>query len=639
MDFPDLSILPDHEVPPPEELLSSNYVSLKDMSYELAIKVPGAIYSPDDRAVILPEPTPRAAAVALALQPSIAIDHPELVELRDTAIKDVKPVDYATPLQVRIEAPTVERLLHEQGFDWLEFDKEVNPPSAVSGHACVQEQRRRGCTDSALPCAGPSRYCDRWPNQSTDLGYAAAMLRKIHGFILGWSRGYGKTIGTAAIIEANHYNSVVVAVPNSAKVDTWVRELEHYLPSHQLVVMGNAGPEKRADVLHTCQQLYHNHVPFVLITHHESVALIAGKKKRPSGRGMTVLDGWKKLKIQWDLKVVDESHRLKTAGARDGSQFHRAACKIPADNALALTGSMYENSWEELYGQLHFILPSKYRSKWEDWNNRHLDYVDGYGKICVGILEGHEELMRNELGVFSLVREKLDRTEHHDLVVELSTTQRQAYDELTDMLLTQLEDGTLVSSRIGVVQLTRLRQVAAGLDLLSDEIHDSTKIDRTIERIGEFPDDDFFVAVWHKAAAYSLAARLEALGYPIFVVTGDVSTKERERRIAASRQAAAQRANATDRLQLGHPSVVVIGTIATLGESVNLQHLNHVIRVELSFNPALNRQVVDRVDRTGQLRRIICDDIIANGTVDQVVVLPNLANKNAMRAMLLGRGA
>jgi SNF2 family DNA or RNA helicase len=474
-------------------------------------------------------------------------------------------------------------------------------------------------------------YGGVWPRQDTDLGYAAAILQRHHGFQLGWSRGLGKTLGTAAIIEANAYNFVVVAVPNAAKQDTWVRELERRLPTHQLVVMGNGSPEKRKDVLKRCQELYAAGERFVLIIHHEALALVAGKKARPSGKGMTILDGWKRLKIRWDLKVVDESHKLKTAGKIAGSQFHRAACKVPADNALALTGSIYENSWEEMYGTLHFLYPTRYTDPWESWNNRHLEYVEGYGKVFVGILEGHDELMRQELGVFTIIREKRDRAQHERLYVELSDGQRRAYDDLVETMLARLDDDTLVFAEAGVVQLMRLRQIATGLDLLTEELHDSSKIERTVERIQQFPEHDFFIATWHRAAAYATADLLEALGYPTFVVTGDVTNAERTRRIAAAREAATQRG--------AGQSVIVIGTIATLGESINLQFLNHVIRVELSFVPALNRQVVDRVDRTGQEREVYCDDIIAKGTVDETVVLPNLANKNAMRALLLGREA
>ncbi len=73
-----------------------------------------------------------------------------------------------------------------------------------------------------------------------------------------------------------------------------------------------------------------------------------------------------------------------------------------------------------------------------------------------------------------------------------------------------------------------------------------------------------------------------------------------------------------------------------MGESVNLQRANHVIRVELAFNPALNQQAVDRCDRQGQERTVYCTDIVAEGTVDMSVMEPTLANKEALRALVFG---
>lgn len=608
MDLPDLSSSPDRKGQVVDLSDELDPIILADMDYNLARAVPGAIYSSEHHAMIIPVPTARAAIVALALQPALMNTHPELVELRDTATQDVHIVDYATQLQIPIDAPVVHQTLLDAGHDWLEFDHEVNRPVPI----------KTGDVPDEL-----------WPRQDTDLGYAAAILNKHHGFLMGWTRGGGKTLGTAALIEANHYRSVLVASPNSAKFDTWLRELELRLPSHHILVLGNT-PVKRAGALKLAKELHDQGHPFVLVVHHEALAIVAGKKSRPSDKGVTILDGWKKLKIQWDLKVVDESHRLKSSG-RNGSQFHRAACKVPADNALALTGSLYENSWEELYGTLHFLFPGRYSNHWEDWNNRHLEYIDGYGKVFVGILEGHADPMGQELGVFTVIREKWDRTIHSEILVELSPAQRRAYDEMVEDMLTKLDDDTFVYAEVGVVQLTRLRQIAAGLDLLSNEISDSTKLDAAIAKIKKHPDHDFFVAVWHKAAAFSLADRLHAEGIPAFTITGDTPVAERTRMIAAARKLAGT-------ARAGAP-VVVIGTISTMGESVNLQYLNHVIRVELSFNPAVNRQVVDRVDRTGQEREVFCDDIIAKNTVDQSVVVPQLANKDAMRALFLGRGA
>jgi SNF2 family DNA or RNA helicase len=562
----------------------------KPMKYIEARAVPGAVYSHEHGGMILPWPTARAAIVALTMKPSLASEYPELVELRDTLLTTVRPTDYATKAGISINAPVVHQSLLEQGSDWLDF--ELDP----------------GAT------------------QATDLGFAAAMLQKIHAFYLGWARGYGKTLGTAAIIEANGYEQVLVAAPNSSKADTWAMELLKRLPSHDVLIMPN-DKVRRIELLEFLKRGGPGR-PFVLITHHESLSLVA-KWGRRDGQPDPTFGGWKKLHLRWDLFVVDEVHRL----AHATTQMHRGARNVPSENRLGLSGSVYQNDWEELYGPLSWLLPSEYHSQWDDWNLRHFDYVEGYGKIWAGFLPGHEQKIRDELGVFMVVREKPDKSIKSEIMVDLGEKQRQAYDELVDNYVTLLEDGTAVIAEQGMVMLQRCRQIATGLELLSAQVVDSSKLDAVVDIILSKPQDDYFVAGWYKASVYALRDRLQEAGIEdVFAITGDTPIKQRPAIIRAAREAQLQQG-----LYGSRRTVVLIGTIETLGESVNLQFLNHVIRIDRSWNPAKNRQVVDRCDRTGQQRDIYLDDIIARDTVDQLVVMPNLANKDAMRAILLGR--
>jgi SNF2 family DNA or RNA helicase len=600
-ELPDMTFAPTPVVGAPARDPYAGALKLQPhMDYKLARAVPGAIYSPQHKGVVLPMPTPRSAIVALALKPSLGLIYPELEELRDSLLADVRPTDYATQLGIGINAPTVARKLHEQGHDWLQWPELAGEDGLV-------------------------------PSQETDLGYAAAVLNKHGAFYLAWARGLGKTLGTAAIIEANGYDRVLVSAPNTAKVDTWKRELETFLPTHPVFIM----PNEKAKRERLLERIKAGRMPerYVLVTHHESLAIIAGRKDRPSGRGKTVLDGWHKLGVTWDLFAVDEGHRL----ANETAQLHRAAVKVLRRHALVLSGSVYQNNWEELFGPLHFMYPQRYARKWEDWNLRHFEYVQGYSKVWVGLLPGHDQVIRDELGVFMIVREKTSKAVSARIDVDLRPAQRRAYDELVDDYVTQLDDGTAILAEAGVAMLTRLRQVASGLELLTHRLSASSKLDAAVEKILKYPEDDYFVAVWYKASAYALRDRLEAEGLHAWVITGDVDMKARGPIIEQTREAAARKplyAQVT-----AQPPVVLIGTIPTLGESVNLQHLNHVIRIDRSWNPALNRQVVDRVDRTGQTRTVYLDDIVAKDTVDELVVMPNLANKDAFRAMVLGRPA
>lgn len=548
----------------------------------MARAVPGAYWNPDAKAWVLDEATPRGAAVALKLFPHLSVTHPELVELRAELLRDVRPFDTATGWvkanKAKLKLPAIRGILRDLGWKLHPF-------------------------------------------QEIDLAYAAAVLREHKAFYMGWERGLGKTLGTCCLIEELGAKATLVVAPNTAKDSVWGEELRRFCPDHELVILGNSKAQ-RARALGQVEVLHTQGIPFVLIVHYEALAIIAGKTKTPRGK-VTIGDGWARLGITWDLMVTDEDHRLSNTEA----QMYKAARKVPRDMLLILSGSIIQNHLEELYSPHRRAFPDRYRSKWRDWNDRFLDYVEnGWGKVCVGVKEDQVPALRNELGVWMVYRRKEDELElppktYVSRRIELSPAQRKAYDELRAHCLAELASGEKVKAQEGIAMMGKLRQVATGLGMVSDELTDSSKLDAAIEDIMDAPDSDFVVFSWYKAPVRELAERLEAKGVECFCVTGDVAHKVRADYIA--------------RFQAGERRVF-IGTLSTLGESVNLQRANQVIRLDRSWNPALNVQAEDRVFRQGQKRNVTITDYIAKDTVDELNVLPTLANKEAIRAAILG---
>src|SRR6266545_1326257 len=63
-----------------------------------ALAVPGATWSPESKAYVVINPSPRAAAATIALFPEALIAHPELTTIRDSEYGSARPKDYATGL-------------------------------------------------------------------------------------------------------------------------------------------------------------------------------------------------------------------------------------------------------------------------------------------------------------------------------------------------------------------------------------------------------------------------------------------------------------------------------------------------------------------------------------------------------------
>ena len=535
--------------------------------------VPSAYFDYDRKAWVLDDPTPRSAAVALRLFPELALEYPELELARDLLAQDVRPFDNATPYDRHIAAAELRATLTADEKDLYGF-------------------------------------------QSLDLGYIADIIRAHGGAYIGWERGLGKTLAGLALIDELEAQRTLIVCPNTAKHSVWGDEVKRWLPWLDVMVLPNDKDrrERMLDHVKTWQ------TAFVLIVHYEALPLIAGKKKVKNST--QIQRGWDKLG-EWDLVIADEVHRIKNEDA----QLSRALKKVPAQYKLGLSGSIVQNHAEELFSPLQWLFPDRYRQKWRDWNDRFLDYVDGaYGKICIGVKLDCIEEMRNELGVFMVYRRKEDELDMPDLTeqtmfVELSPAQRKAYEELVATCVTQLEDGTKVKGSEGLPMLGRLRQVATGLDLLGS-VQDSTKLDLALELIEDNPDEAFVVFTWYKAAGHALADRLAAQGIGTYVVDGDVKDQ-------------AVRAQYIKEFQAGEGRVF-IGTLATLSESVNLQRASQVIFLDRSWNPAQNIQARDRVYRNGQTKPVTVVDIVARNTVDELRVLPTIANKEALRRLILG---
>lgn len=536
-----------------------------------AMAIPGAYWDREARSYVLKDPTPRAAAVALRLFPALANEHPELLDLRASLSQEVRPLDNATAFGSAIRAERIRDVLRADGHDLYEF-------------------------------------------QDTDLGYAEAVLNQHGAFYLGWERGLGKTIGAESIMDELELSKVLVVCPNTAKESVWAADLRRFCPWLETVVMGNTA-RQRENCLGYCQQLLKAGLPFVLVTHYESLAII--EKLRSNNRG------WSSLFGEWDLIVADECHRISNAK----TQQAKALKRIPTQLKLALSGTIFANHLEELFSQAQWLFPALYRSKWRDWNDRWLDYVEnGYGRVCVGVKIEKLEEMRTELGVWMVYRRKEDeldlpeRTEETRYVT-LSLPQRKAYEDLRDTCIAQLSDGSIVTAQDGLVLLTRLRQVATGLDLVSGGVCDSAKQDLAVELIQDNPDEAFVVFSWYKRAARSLAERLERLGIGTFVVDGDTKPDDRASYISQF-QAGAGR--------------VFVGTLSTLGESVTLHRASNAIFLDRSWNPGTNAQAADRIYRIGQAKPVTITHIIAKDTVDELRVAPVVADKEALRRLILG---
>jgi hypothetical protein len=537
-----------------------------------ALAVPGAYWSKERKVYAVDNPTPRAAAAIIALFPEALVRYPILTDVRSRDYGDARPHDFASDLGLHLDV-------------------------------------------------GPLGDKNLYPWQDSDAGYLAAIMARDGGAFVGWDRGLGKTIVTAAFIKKFDAQRTVIVCRNDAKDPVWRAQLEDALPDHSIAVLPNA-KKKRDDLLDYLARWNREGQkdtdnlpkPVILIIHYEAIALIAGEK----GRGR----GWDRLG-KWDLMAFDEGHRLASynPNSRKNTQMGRGLSKLRkhVKHAVNLTGSSIMNHPEDLFGQLHYLYPTIYKAKWRDWNDRYIDYIDdGHRKVPIGFK--HEELpkLRRELGVFMVYRTKAEVFKElppliqQDIELEMYPEQRRVYEDVRTQFWAALEEGGIKAVNV-LAQMNLLRRIATYHPGVP-----SAKLDFAMSELEETSDEQFVVFTWFKEPGRAIAERL---GDSAVVVDGDVPIRHRAELLARHKAGQAR---------------VLVGSIATLGESLNLQYVHEAIRLDRDWNPQVNAQTTDRLYRHGQQYPVTLRDLWAKDTVDILRVRPNLASKESLRKAVFG---
>lgn len=535
-----------------------------DHKYRIrALAVPDAFWDGPEKEYAIIDPSPRAARAAIALFPDVLNRHPELLEVSNAGLESVRPTDYATAL--------------------------------------------------GLPMDVDLEGIELYPWQESDLAYIKAILQRDGAAQILWSRGLGKTIAAAAFMRKLEAQRTLIVCRNDAKDPVWREQLEAILPEHHLMVLPNPKPKRERMLEYVAH--YDGAPPLAFLVHYESLALIAGN----GGKG----NGWDKLPW-WDLMVFDEGHRLARMNPNSPQKntqmgYGTMKARRRSRKAINLTGSAIMNHAEDLFGQLHYLYPDRYKAKWRDYNDRFLDFVDVGGQnVCIGFKEERLPALRDELGVFSVYRTKEDvldlpRPDMQTIKLDLLPKQREAYEQMRDQFWAEYDGGTLIAANV-LAQLNLLRQLATWREGLP-----SAKLDFAVSQIEEaLPDEQFVVFTWYKPPGRAI---LERLGDQAVVVDGDVTSKDRARALAQHKRGDAR---------------VLVGSIATIGESLNLQYCSEAIRLDRHWNPGVNDQTHDRLIRDGQKNIVCFRDLVARDTIDELRVQPRLDSKISLRKAVFG---
>ncbi|NOY79720.1 MAG: DEAD/DEAH box helicase [Kiritimatiellaeota bacterium] len=424
------------------------------------------------------------------------------------------------------------------------------------------------------------------PYQREGVRFLADRIAHRIGPVLADDMGLGKTLQVLALLSswfrrepvdpggpggAPPDRGALVVCPASV-VSVWLEQAEKFTPELRCVAYAGAPPVRRAVLDKTDWD--------VLVANY---ALVRNDAAALAGHTFAFV-------------VLDEAQQIKNPDA----QVSRAVRALRTPHPLALTGTPLENRLTDLWSVMEFLNPGFLNSR-EEFLARH-DSPRGHRDLAKRLAP--VLLRRDKRSVAPELPPRTDET----LRIDLSEEQAALY-------ATELARARRAAREQGPMQilaaLTRLRQVCCHPRLLRghEEVKTpSAKLDVLLDMLEELRTEGHSVLVFSQFTSM-LALIEEALrtaGAPFLKLTGETPTARRAELVREFNEAP-------------EPHVFLL-SLRAAGTGLNLTRAEYVFIYDPWWNPAVERQAVDRAHRIGQERHVIAYRLVARDTVEEKIV-------------------
>ena len=314
-------------------------------------------------------------------------------------------------------------------------------------------------------------------------------------------------------------------------------------------------------------------------------------------------------KFDFNYIVLDEAQAIKNPD----SLTSKASRLLHAKNRLTMTGTPVENNTFDLYSQFEFLNPGMLG---------HADFFRSEYATPIDKYQDKEKAaeLRKLVYPFMLKRTKEevatdlpDKTETI-LFCEMGVKQRKVYDtfrekyrlEIAEKLATE---GLNKSSFLILEALLKLRQICDSPSILSgdeDFGNESAKLEEIVREIEENASN-------HKILIFSqflgmldlIRQHLEKVNIPYEYLDGQT----------------VDRAGRVNRFQSDQTCRVFLMSLKAGGVGLNLTEADYVYLVDPWWNPAVERQAIDRTHRIGQTRKVFAYKMICKDTIEEKILL------------------
>jgi SNF2 family DNA or RNA helicase len=396
------------------------------------------------------------------------------------------------------------------------------------------------------------------------------------GACLADDMGLGKTIQTLTLLlwlkEQNRRLNLLV-VPTSL-VFNWMNEISKFCPSLKVYI--HTGPDRMREGKFD--------VSFdIIIT---SYAILRRDKEMFAENNFGYV-------------ILDEAQAIKNAGA----DIFRTVISLKAQRFLTLTGTPLENSFADLWSQMHFVNRG-ILSSLKDFNSRMLD-PDYQSRVAMLIKPFI--LRRTKAQVLTDLPEKQIFTEYCEMSDDHNTFYKELRNTIRERFLGDKEAMGKLNAIVVLEGLLRLRQAANHPVLVDKEYSGfSGKFDSVITKLHEVMAQNAKVLIFSSFVEHLAIYKRYLVDNNISFCYIDGSTKDREAEV--------------NRFQNDENSKVFLLSLKAGGIGLNLTAASYVFLLDPWWNPAVEAQAADRAHRIGQKNAVFVYRFISAGSIEEKIL-------------------
>jgi len=411
----------------------------------------------------------------------------------------------------------------------------------------------------------------------------ASLFLKHKSVAFFWEPGTGKTLGVlAAIVRLASKGSIkriLVAGPKTART-VWSRQLIEHVRIDRIPIYALIDPS--ASQINAIKN--------------DDITLISVSHRRLSAILDTFGDDY------FDMIVIDESQRIK----KHNTQQSKVAYELGkyAEYKCILSGTPLDKSELDLWAQYRFLDDSIFGHNWFKFIKRYCHQIDiGHTRIPK-LKNAYKKWIIDQVKHITMAvkrRDVLDLPPVVDGIIdfELRGKAKKAYKQMEEEFLIEFGDHTS-TSEMTVTAMLRLQQLTGGFFKTDDDDTiqlEQDKLNAFLDHFEDMPDQKVVIFAQYTAEIDILH---EAILRFTTVEILDGRTKDR---------------TIWETFQDEHdPRVIIVQT--QMGVGIDLFKASLAYFYSGSFSYIDYRQCRDRLDRKGQLNKILFIHLLAQFTID-----------------------